>query len=354
MSKKRRIFDIDVDLDAEIGMPPLETKSAIQPDRRGPMATAISETAEAYGERQSAEHAIRAENDALAHEYVELKRQGLVTARIPLDRIDAAKLQRDRVGDRDPDIDELKASIRDIGLSNPIRVEMNSGRYELIQGFRRLTAYRELHAENPEGGFDVIPAVMNARGEGNAVLYRRMVDENLVRRDITFGELAQLARTYARLNPSMKSVDQAVDDLYQSASRQKRGHIRTFVRLLDLADIRHVQALSRNMGQEVLKKLESRDDQPTLLADMLARIPHRGAEEEQAILKAYLDHRDVKAKPAVKPSGKTTFRIQGPTGAAKCTAADGRLELRMTRDFSAVPREKLEQAVSDFLAALDR
>ncbi len=174
-----------------------------------------------------------------------------------------------------------------------------------------------------------------------------------MRRDVTFGELAQLARSYAQVNPLIQSVDQAVEELFQSASRQKRGHIRSFIRLLDLADIRHVQVLSRNVGQQLLKKLESDEGQPKLLADMLARIPARGEEEEQAILKAYLDHREVKAKPAVKPSGKTTFRIQAPSGAAKCTASDGRLELRMGRDFSAMSREKLEQAVSDFLAALE-
>ncbi|WP_237168344.1 ParB N-terminal domain-containing protein [Paracoccus shandongensis] len=40
---------------------------------------------------------------------------------------------------------ELVQSIRDIGLSNPIRVEPGrEGRYELIQGWRRLTAYRKL------------------------------------------------------------------------------------------------------------------------------------------------------------------------------------------------------------------
>ena len=45
------------------------------------------------------------------------------------------------------DIDELKQSIRDVGLSNPIRVEQVGDRYELIQGYRRLTAWRELRDE---------------------------------------------------------------------------------------------------------------------------------------------------------------------------------------------------------------
>ena len=42
------------------------------------------------------------------------------------------------------ELEELKDSIRNIGLSNPIRVEQSGGRYELVQGMRRLTAFREL------------------------------------------------------------------------------------------------------------------------------------------------------------------------------------------------------------------
>lgn len=356
MSKKRRIFDIDFDLD-DVAAP--ETKSvsnpAIEPEmqRRGPMATAIAEAAGATAERQAAEAAIRAENDALAHEYVGLKKQGLVTARIPIDQVVFTKLIRDRAGDRDEDIDELKSSIRDIGLSNPIRVEMVDGQYELIQGFRRLTAFRELNAEYPDGGFDVIPAVMNARGENNATLYRRMVDENLVRRDVSFGELAQLAIYYGQANPAITSASDAVDELFQSASRQKRGHIRSFVRLLKMVDLAYVQEVSRNMGQQLLKKLEADAGQVGALRDVLAKHPYRSGADEVALLQAFLDQRETKPKPAVRPSGKTTFRVSSPKGAAKCLATDGRLELRMQYDFSSMPREQLESAVARFLADLE-
>ena len=355
MSKKRRVFDIDFELDDGQALERKPTDPA-ETTRRGPMATAISEAADASADRMAAENLIRKENDALAHEYVDLKRQGLVTSRVPTSKIKTKKLIRDRAGERDEEIGELKSSIREIGLSNPIRVEMVDGQYELIQGFRRLTAFRELADDLPNGGFDTIPAVINARGESNLVLYRRMVDENIVRRDVTFGELAVLAQEYKKMNPAMIAVDQAVDELFQSASRQKRSHIRTFVRLLSLIDLNHVAAVSRNMGTALLKKLEETNGQVSKpkerLKNLLSKHPYRSAEEEQAILQSFLDLKPTLQKPAVSSTGKTTFRVSSPMGVAKCTASDGRLELRLNHDFSGVQREVLENVVTEMLAKL--
>ncbi|MEM1301282.1 MAG: ParB N-terminal domain-containing protein, partial [Pseudomonadota bacterium] len=131
--KKRRVFDIDFDTPADAV--PAGTDRV---ERRGPMATAISETAEALDERAEAEAAIRAENDALAHEHVRLKKLGLITDLIPVAEVLTTKLTRDRAEGADPELDELKASIAAVGLSNPIRVEQTEHGYELIQGFRRL------------------------------------------------------------------------------------------------------------------------------------------------------------------------------------------------------------------------
>ncbi|MFK7752394.1 MAG: ParB N-terminal domain-containing protein, partial [Sedimentitalea sp.] len=152
MTKKRRIFDIAFE-DVETPVP-----AGTEPARRGPMAAAITENAEALAARQTAETAIRAENDALAHELVRLKKAGLVTDLIPLDSVMATKLTRDRLAERDDQIDELKASIQALGLSNPIRVEQAGDGYELIQGYRRLTAYRELLADTKDPIYATIPA----------------------------------------------------------------------------------------------------------------------------------------------------------------------------------------------------
>ena len=62
------------------------------------------------------------------------------------------------------------------------------------------------------------------------------------------------------------------------------------------------------------------------------------------------------AKPPEKlPEGKakTTFQLVRPQGSAKCTAANGRLEIRLPRDFSAIDRRRLEAAVASLLDQID-
>jgi len=60
MTKKRRMFDIDLP-EGEV-----ETPAPVEPQRRGPMATAITETGEASRQRAEVEAAIRVERMPLA------------------------------------------------------------------------------------------------------------------------------------------------------------------------------------------------------------------------------------------------------------------------------------------------
>lgn len=351
MSKKRRVFDIDFDAELSEGAPAVPAGTASgDVGRRGPMATAISENAEAVQTRRDAERAIRAENDALAQELVRLKRDGLVTDVVPVDQIDCEKLVRDRAPGRDPEIDELKRSILELGLSNPIRVEQVGDRYELIQGYRRLTAFRELAVEEGAPYHD-IPAVLNARRDDITVLYRRMVDENLVRRGVSFGELAQLAISYAEADPEIATPHEAVEAIYASTSRQKRSHIRSFVDLLGLLDgaLEHPEAIPRALGQDILRRLQV-DGPGGLRADLLA-VSGQGADDQLAVLKSYLKQRpDKEAQP---DTAKTSLRMTRPEGIAKCIAAPGRVDIRLDKDFSAIERTRLEQALSHFLDLLD-
>lgn len=352
---KRRMFDIDFPQDAPPAPVPAGT------ERRGPMATAIVENAEALRERQEAEAAIRAENDRLAHELVRLKKLGLIVDLIPLEAIHADKLTRDRATGRDPELDELKDSIKAIGLSNPIRVEQSEDGFELIQGFRRLAAYRELFAETQDPRYATIPAGLVARGETLESLYRRMVDENLVRRDISFAEMAELARAYlADPETEASSIDQAIATLYGSAGRQKRVYIRNFASLLDRlgGHLAHAHAMPRALGLSLLKRIEREPGASAMLQRMLAAKPERSEDEELALLRSFADGAG-RAAAAEKtprppnPGAKTTLRVAHGEDIARCTATAGRIELRMERDFSAVDRHRLEQAIEAFLSTLD-
>ena len=363
MSRKRRMFDIDMPGEDASGTGPrIRTLGADAEDprpRRGPMASAIAENAGAVAARAEAEAAIRAENDALAHEFVALREAGLAAKLVPLDAVVSEALVRDRAPGPDPDLPELVASIRDTGLSNPIRVEeRDDGRYELIQGWRRLAAYRVLLDETGDAVWAAIPAGILPRGEGIVASYRRMIDENLVRRDLSFAEMAEVARRFAA-DPGTGIADsgKAVGVLFASAGYQKRSYIRAFAQLLDVLGDRlaHPEAIPRGLGLSLRSRL---DEAPASLDSLRAELeaaPDRTAEEELAILRGALkaDARKAPAQAGPRPAAgqggrrpRTTFGVSRSGLAVRCAAGEGRLELRADIDFSTLDRRRLEAAVA--------
>lgn len=371
MSKKRRVFDIDIpEGDFEETFPAGKVEAPLEESkRRGPMATAITETAGSLRERQEIEATIRAENDALAHEHVRLKKLGLIVDMIPLDKIDTHKLVRDRRKGPDFEIIELKASIKDIGLSNPIRVEPRAdGRFELIQGYRRWTAFKELLEETgDEAKFGSIPAGIIAQGESVETLYRKMVDENLVRKDISFAEMAKLAVDYAK-DPTTAETDpdKAVAALFSSAGYQKRSYIRGFIPLVEALDgiLKFPQEIPRRLGLALSKRLTEVEGLRSAIRSDLEGWDNYSVRDELDVLRKYAEETEDdfgmpvtkkadKVPSAAPTKAKTTFQIERPHGVAKCTAGNGRLEIRLERDFSTIDRRKLEEAVRAMLNQIE-
>jgi ParB family chromosome partitioning protein len=375
MVKKRNVFDIDFDLDADEAtegeqdtfpagnQAAPETMSVnvqgnqlqnTQSARRGPMASAISETGDANSERVKAEAKIRTENDNLAHEHVRLKKLGLITDLLSTDEIKITKLIRDRANGPDTELQELKASILAVGLSNPIRVEQTDDGYELIQGFRRLAAFREIAAETKDARYNRIPASLVPRGELIEDLYRKMVDENLVRKDISFGEMAQLALSYAM--DAGVDVSDAVGELYASARKQKRTYIRQFARVLSRTEgnIKHVEAIPRALGLDLYKQLDHDGERAGELVAMLRANMGETVEDEQRVFRDFLasGRVEVVSKMPRRSTAKTSLRIARPEGEAKVTAVDGRIELRLNRDFSGLSKAQLQRGVEAFLDTL--
>lgn len=372
MSKKRRVFDIDLPEDE----PAPETKtfpagkvSNNETKRRGPMAAAITENADSIRDRGAIEQEIRAENDALAHEHVRLKRLGLITDLIPLDDIVIHKLTRDRTVTDDFELKELVTSIAAIGLSNPIRVEpRDDGKYELVQGFRRLAAFKQLRHDHPgDDAYQAIPAAIFARGETLETLYRRMVDENLVRKDISFAEMAKLAITYADdLETDVTDADKAVGVLFQSASYQKRSYIRTFIKVIDplWRDLKFAEDIPRALGVALAQQIDEVPGTVRAIQADLKEWEDRSVADELEILRRFTGSAEVEDRPAravkrkvpaaeVATKAKTSFQMRRPQGQVKCVAGAGRLEIRLDRDFSAIDRRKLETAVQALLDRLD-
>jgi ParB family chromosome partitioning protein len=358
------MFDIDVPPVDDIPVGKVPDKAL---KRRGPMAAAISETAGKAQERAEAEQAIREENDRLAFELVRLRREGLVVDRIPLDHIHADKLIRDRAEGKDPELEELKQSIQDVGLSNPIRVEpREDGQYELVQGMRRLSAYRALFKDTGDEAYATIPAGILEPGAPVEDSYRRMVDENLIRKDISFAEMGRLAQLYVE-DPSndCDDVDKAVKLLFKSASYSKRSYIRAFAGLLQILgdDIRHPNAIPRNTGVLLKRILENHPERLNDVHAALRDLKDPSPAEEVAALKRIVGQ--IADPPETLPMGKvsegktqarkprTTFEVGQGTRLARCAASAGRLELRCDVDFSTVDRRQLESAVKAFLAAIE-
>ncbi len=353
MSKKR-VFDIDFPEDTT---PDNATATS---GRRGPMASAISENADAVQERAEKERAIRAENDALAQEHVRLKRQGLLVDLLALDDVKMSKLMRDRANARDDDLDALKKSIEAIGLSNPIHVEATSDGYELIQGQRRLRAFQELFAETSDKRYSRIPAALIAEGEALEQLYRRMVDENLVRRDISFAEMAQLAQRYAEdARTPASTIAEAIEHLYPSAGRQKRNYIGHFASLMSALEthLEFADAIPRALGLALEKQLSEKKERIGWLQALLVERQAKTAEEEVQVLRDYLASLAAPMKKAKRgksrAGSKTTVRYNGPGGLVRCLASDGRVLLQAERDFSILDRRQIEAGLDAFFKAID-
>jgi len=370
MTKKRRMFDID--LPEDTGAVPEEIFPAGKvpdiPTRRGPMATAIAETVTSSRERQEIEAQIRAENDALAHEHVRLKRLGLVVELVALGSIEMQKLVRDRKKGPDIELAELKASIDELGLSNPIRLEARAdGRFELIQGYRRLSAYRDLLAETGDADrFGAIPAAVSQPGDDLDALYRKMVDENLVRKDISFAEMAMLALDYARdPGTAVNDPEKAVAVLFKSAGYQKRSYIRTFMTVVERlgGELLYPQDIPRSLGLSLARRLEEVEGLVPLIRAELRGWDSRSVADELAVLRRFASDADEGQQQASQPApvarserpakAKTSFQFDRKEGRGKCVAAVGKLEIQLERDFTTIDRRRLEQAVRLMLDQLD-
>ena len=91
---------------------------------------------------------------------------------------------------------------------------------------------------------------------------------------------------------------------------------------------------------------------------------NRSVADELAVLRRYAGQggdalpegpapRTAPPAPPSTAKAKTTFQLARPQGSAKCTAANGRLEIRLPRDFSTIDRRKLEAAVAAMLDQIE-
>ena len=158
---------------------------------------------------------------------------------IPLAEIDATALTRDRTGlDPEPQA-ELEASIAASGLRQPIELfpldqARGPARFGLLSGFRRLHAFRSLHAATSEDRYATIPAFLRERTSLAAAL-AAMVEENEIRAGLSPFERGLIAVT-ARNQGAFPSIEEAINGLYPNAGRVKRHRLRTLATFAEEMD----------------------------------------------------------------------------------------------------------------------
>jgi len=239
--------------------------------------------------------------------------------------------------------------------------------YELVQGFRRLAAYRVLLDETGDTTWGTIPALVMQGDTDVAGLYRRMVDENVIRKDLSFAEMAYAAQNFAAdKQTDAEDLADAVAELFKSAPYSKRNYIRNFAFLLEelKEDLLYPTKIPRALGMALAKKLKGNPPAVEVLLDTLEDAEDRTPEQELEILQYFatngppglsdeLNFAKPKKKRVRKPvNSKTTFHITSRAGQVKCTAVQGRLEIKVDRDFSSIERARLEQAVADLIDGL--
>lgn len=323
----------------------------------GPMGAAVREAASSLNE--STENLVeqRRQNAADAREFRKARTEGRVLVALRLGDVRTDDLPRDRtdltsVANSD-EMEELKSSIRERGQKEPIEVYPDAaGHLQLKKGWRRLTALRQLSEETGDARFNVVMARIAGAQSGRIDLYIDMVEENVIREDLSFAEMAQVAIT-ASLDPGLEGLDPdaLVGRLYGALHKMKRSYIRSFVFLLTElgASLRHPKAVSRNLGAEVARRLK---ETPAAASDLRAALDAATGEAEQLrALTSFLEAPVPALPPRSAPRPKSV-KYEFHVGEAKVTARKGECRILSRTDFSAVDRRVLERAIQAFDAVL--
>lgn len=346
----------------KFGIAPVEVPqtSSKRTKEVGPMGAAVREAASHLVSSREALVEQRRLNAAEAKELRSAREGGRLLERISIAQIQASDLPRDRLQLDDvsasSEMEELKASIRARGQKDPIVVYSDArGGFQLINGWRRLSALRQLFDETGDDQFSFAVAKV-VSGNGDRIeQYIDMVEENILREDLTFAEMAQVVLDAVR-DPATGSDDPdvLVGRLYSAFHRTKKSYVRTFVALLTAldTDLKWPKAVPRNLGLDVARRLKEDVD---LTSHLRERLSHaRNADEQNSVLSAFSiapPSGDVSKKRA-SASGRE--KLEFHSGDTKVTARNGECRIKSKVDFISLERSTLERAIAAFNAVISK
>lgn len=343
----------------KFGFEPLETKSVSPRERSvGPMGAAVREAAESLTEATEAKVEQRRQNAADAREYRAAVEDGLILRRVKLERVHTDELPRDRI-DLDAvaeadEMEELKSSIRTRGQKEPVELYRGAdGRLQLKKGWRRLTALTQLLSETgDEESFGEVIARVDEGEEEHLARYLDMVEENVVREDLTFAEMAQVAITAALDDRvEQRDADDLVLRLYGNLHKQKRSNIRAFVTLLETFEdaLSWPKEISRNLGVAAARATRQA---PELVTPARRRLERAASFEEQnEILDEVARAGQGGATPSTtrkRPAPTARQKFEFHVGKTKITARVGECRIVSKLDYASLPKKQLERAIHAF------
>ncbi|WP_299507513.1 ParB N-terminal domain-containing protein [uncultured Roseobacter sp.] len=342
----------------KFGFEPLDAKptGARRERSPGPMGAAVRDVAESLQETTEAKVAQRRQNAEDAKAFRAAQEEGRVLVQLALGDIATDDLPRDRLEleavAASDEMEELKASIRERGQKEPVEVYPGpDGRYQLKKGWRRFTALSQLLSETGEQDFATIVARVEPGQSDRISRYVDMVEENVVREDLTFAEMAQVAITAAQ-DDGIDETDpaQLVNRLYGALHKTKRSYIRNFVFLLTtLGDsLKWPKAVARNLGVDVARVIGSEEK----AAELRTQLAECSTPEAQSrVLSGFLES-EKRGRTATPKTVPAKQKFEFFVGKTKVTARQGECRLVSERDFANIPKDRLEDAVRAFEEAL--
>lgn len=248
---------------------------------------------------------------------------GRMVRSLPLDRVRADYLVRDRAVVNEDDMQALVESLKSRGQQTPIEVvALEDGAYGLISGWRRLTALRQLRDDTGEERFTTVEALERSPDEASDA-YVAMVEENEIRVGLSYFERARIV-IRAVEEGVYKHEREALNSLFARASRAKRSKIGSFMPVVVALDgkLRFPGALTERLGLQLARLLEGDSAAAERLADRLRKADPQDAEAEQAVLARALSNAGGDTPPAPsKPArtgsaqGKPAATLDKPEGA---------------------------------------
>ncbi|MDB6452866.1 ParB N-terminal domain-containing protein [Falsirhodobacter sp. 20TX0035] len=298
-----------------------------------PIAQVAADTARAHDPRDAEARAASARDRNDAERLREAEGRGLVLLEIPLERVEAEAIVRDRMALDPESMKELQLSIAAQGLRLPVEVFRLPGtgtgqgeRFGLLSGYRRLRAVQNLRGLTGDAKYDTIRAIVR-EPDAMGGTFAAMVEENEVRAGLSHFERGRIA-VIAAQQGAFPNVEAAVDALFPVASKGKRSKIRSFALIFEeLGDmLLFPDALREKDGLRLAGAL--REGHEGRLRDALADGSPETPAEELAVLEEAMT--DLGPAPA-RPSRGGRPRTRAPQAGRSAAAAAG-FRLRSGRD----------------------